>query len=207
MQQRIITIDMLRHGETDGGNIYRGSTDSPLTPNGLRQMKNSVAEFDSKHLWQKVYCSPLQRCRVFAESCAASNQLPFKVEDQLREIDFGDWDGCDITEVWRQTPQLVEAFWQDPESNPPPGGESIQQLMQRTKLFIDQILAAEEDHLLLVSHGGVIRALLAQILNIPASSWAALRVDYASFSRIQLGVEPESNWSSVCFVNRCSALL
>lgn len=207
MDNRVITIDLLRHGATEGGPIYRGTTDSALSAEGAKQMKQTVSDFSLASVWQKVFSSPLQRCSNFAQSFATAGNVPLVLDKNLREIDFGDWEGRDVSAVWRDFPQQAEAFWRTPEDNPPPGGETIAELQSRVDGFLDRIIAGDDDNLLVVSHGGVIRGILAQVLQLPPSSWSTLQLDHASLSRIQLGFDNEQGgddgkgWASVAFIN------
>ena len=66
-------IDILRHGQCQGGEIYRGSTDVSLTDLGWQQMRNAVASHSG---WDAVVSSPLTRCKLFAQEHAAENQIP-----------------------------------------------------------------------------------------------------------------------------------
>lgn len=207
MHNRVITIDLLRHGATEGGSIYRGTTDSALSAEGVVQMKQTVKGFSLASAWQKVFSSPLQRCGGFAQSYATAGNVPLVLDKNLIEIDFGDWEGRDVSAVWRDFPQQAEAFWRNPEDNPPPGGETIAELQSRISGFLDRVIAGEEDNLLVVSHGGVIRGILATVLKLPPSSWSTLQLDHASLSRIQLGFEnvqgggDDKGWASVAFIN------
>ncbi|MFO8155736.1 MAG: histidine phosphatase family protein, partial [Thiohalospira sp.] len=84
------TVDLLRHGEPEGGRRYRGQSDDPLSATGWQQMQAAVAGATP---WQRVISSPLSRCRVFAETLAAERGLPLEVEADFREIGFGEWEG------------------------------------------------------------------------------------------------------------------
>lgn len=205
----LLTIDLLRHGEAEGGGIYRGITDTPLTEKGRQQMSRSVAASD-QHQWQAIWHSPLQRCADFAAELGQQLGIPVAVDKRLQEIDFGLWDGLGIEQVMQQYPQQSAAFWEDPRLNPPPGGESTDQLQARVfecleALFKQALAEAEDQHLLLVTHGGVIRGIIAGILEIPPGRWSSLALDHASVSRIQLGEYDGQRWRNVCFVNSSSA--
>jgi len=207
MHNRVITIDLLRHGATEGGAIYRGTTDSALSAEGAVQMGQTVNEFSLASAWQKVFSSPLQRCSGFAQNYATAGNVPLVLDQNLIEIDFGDWEGRDVSAVWCDFPQQAEAFWRNPEDNPPPGGETIAELQSRVSGFLDRVITGDDDNLLVVSHGGVIRGILATVLKLPPSSWSTLQLDHACLSRVQLGFENElgadddKGWASVAFIN------
>ncbi|MEH6576388.1 MAG: histidine phosphatase family protein [Amphritea sp.] len=207
MDTAVITIDLLRHGKPQGGAIYRGRTDSPLDEQGMVQMSQSLATFGPELCWQRLYSSPLDRCVQFSRNYAAQNRLPLVVDERLIEIDFGAWDGRSFDEVWQAEPELVADFWRDPAANPPPEGESINALCQRVDEFITALLAqrtADNEHVLLITHGGVIRAFIAQVLDLLPSQWARLQIDYGSLSRIQITIDKKDakQWPSIAFINR-----
>lgn len=205
----LLTIDLLRHGEAEGGAIYRGSTDSALTEKGRQQMQRALLQADTGQ-WQSIYHSPLQRCAEVARQWGQQQSIPAQVDSRLQEIDFGDWDGLSIEQVMQDYPEQSHAFWEDPQQHPPPQGETTDQLQARVFECLDQLLqqaisAGDDQHLLLVSHGGVIRSVIAGILDIPPKRWSALSLDHASISRIQLGEFEGQCWRNVCFVNKTPA--
>ena len=84
-----VTIDLLRHGQTERDNIFRGSTDDPLHELGWSQMQTACGD----DRWHRIVSSPLSRCRHFAEALAIQHGSEFDVDDRLSEYHFGDWDG------------------------------------------------------------------------------------------------------------------
>ena len=129
----ITTIDLLRHGECQGGEIYRGSTDVQLTDRGWQQMESSLHSevAHAERPWDRIVSSPLQRCRLFAESKAQQFNIPVQVHADFREMDFGDWEGRSIEEVHRVDAEAVTRFYKDPATIAPPGGESMQLVQGR----------------------------------------------------------------------------
>ena len=91
-------LDLLRHGTCSDGQIYRGRTDSPLSPAGEEQMGSTIQGQN----WDVIYCSPLQRCHGFAQQLSAQLEIPLVADERLIELDFGDWDGQSIETVWQQ---------------------------------------------------------------------------------------------------------
>ncbi|RDE22645.1 histidine phosphatase family protein [Motiliproteus coralliicola] len=215
-----LIIDLLRHGRCDDGAIYRGRTDSPLSSSGLAQMESAIAAMVESSSqagpgWQQILCSPLQRCSVPAASFARQLQLPLVVEPDLRELDFGQWEGLPLEQVWQQQLQQVMAFWQDPDRNPPPDGESLQALRQRLQALMQGWLAKVEEgserRLLCVTHGGVVRAIICMLLGLPGASAQQLSLDYASLSRVELypdneGLSEHGYHAQLIFFNRRALL-
>jgi broad specificity phosphatase PhoE len=180
----ITTIDLLRHGACEGGEIFRGSTDVPLTELGWQQMRTALADHSG---WQRIICSPLQRCRLFAEQFAQQNTLPILVDEELRELHFGSWEGRKIVDVQREHGASLRNFWDNPMHFTPPEGEAME-------LFRVRVLAAATaimqqycgEHVLLIAHGAVIRMLLCDWLQMPMTAFSSIAVPYAGLSRIRI---------------------
>ena len=190
----VTIIDLLRHGECEGGSIYRGSTDVALTEMGWQQMQKSVEALKEAQIlsgvetpWDQIITSPLQRCRVFSETLSAQYSLPVRVESDFREMDFGRWEGRGLDEVWTAEPEAVKRFYSDPEQHSPPGGEPVLQVRERLakawQLMLDE---NKGKHLLLVQHGGTIRVLLTWLLQMPLSGIIQFNIPYAGACRIKV---------------------
>lgn len=190
-----ITIDFLRHGEPVGGDVLRGRIDHPLSELGWSQMQKAAALSTERELspstpsWTHLISSPLQRCRAFAEHLASVTALELQVCERWQEIDYGDWDGMLLSD-WREVagPQFQE-FRKDVSKLHPPNGEAFLS-------FKDRVLAAMSDlselpdgsHVLVVTHGGVLRVVLPTVLGMPLNRSYPLHIPFASFSRIALTV-------------------
>ena len=191
MKQPIL-IDLLRHGEVRGRqHVARGSTDNPLSDHGwqqMRQVKEAIGRVDT------IATSPLQRCRLFAESCGETvHILP-----DMTEIDFGDWENKSADEV--ENPPLLQQFFDDPRLFQAPHGEAFSSFAERVIHTWDTWLEqGTADHRLLVAHGCVIRVILAHLLGMPLSHVWRLSLNYASWSRVSLlqGEQPR-----LLFINR-----
>ncbi|MBF0183359.1 MAG: histidine phosphatase family protein [Magnetococcales bacterium] len=187
-----LTIDLLRHGEPEGGPMYRGSLDDPLSETGWQQMEQAVRNHPN---WQAIYTSPLIRCAQFAERLANRLKLPLIREEGFREMDFGDWEGKTSTWLLQHDADRLTRFWRDPLHNPPPNGEPLSEFHLRvTAAWETMVTAHPEQSLLLVAHSGVIRMLLGGVvLNMPLQNLSRIVVDYASLSRVrvdQVGGKP-----------------
>lgn len=176
-------VDLIRHGEPEGGSRYRGRQDDPLSPHGWRQMEASLGE---QCPWQLVVASPLSRCRAFAESLSEWHGLPLEVDERLVEISFGAWEGLTADQVEQAYPGALRRFYADPAAHPPLGGEALEAFRQRVA---DARQALEQrhggKHLLVVCHAGVIRSWLALCLDLPWHSVFRIKVAHAAVSRVQ----------------------
>lgn len=178
------TIDLLRHGACEGGQIFRGTTDSALTAEGWQQMASALGPFSG---WQRVISSPLQRCRRFAEGFAEDHHLPFAIEEGLQEIHFGAWEGRDIATLWREDSAALEPYYRVPGSVTPPGGEPLAAAADRLARAWRHLLDHNRgEHLLLVVHGGVIRLLLCQLLGAPLASSQHFSIPLGGLTRLRI---------------------
>jgi len=182
LTEKATTVDLLRHGEPLDGRKFRGSTDDRLSEQGWQQMRAAVAEQTG---WQQIVTSPLSRCAEFANELAAELSLNVMVEDELRELHFGDWEGVESELLWKEHAQQLIPFFKDPENNPPPGGELMADFRNRLMDCWNALLERYQgQNLLIVCHGGVIRVLLSQVLGLPMKHYARFDVPYACMSRI-----------------------
>lgn len=176
---KLTRVDLLRHGEPQGGKRYRGNgINDPLTENGWRQMRQSIGENGK---WDIIYTSPLSRCQDFARELSGQRNIPVCVEPELKEVGFGDWEGKSQEYVRQTLAQQYQRFLQDPVNNRPLGAEPLAEFQARVSAVYQQIL---QDHsgqkILIVVHAGVIRAVLASLLLIPLQDMYKIKVDYAA---------------------------
>ncbi len=178
-------IDLLRHGETVGGSCYRGSRDDALTAEGWEQMRRALGDDGP---WTRIVSSPLLRCCTFAEDLAQRYTVPIEVDDRLREIHFGDWEGKTAEELLVTDREHITRFWKDPEGYPPPGGEEFATFQKRVLEAWQQMTThVAREHFLIVTHGGPIRVILGQVLGLAWSAAMQLPVPHAHFLRLRPG--------------------
>lgn len=174
-------LDLLRHGQTQAGSGFFGSTDTPLSEAGWRQMWDQVAE----HEWDVIVSSPLLRCRAFAERLRQQRELPLQLEPAFQELHFGDWEGQTAAQVYEHSPELLAAFWQDPYALTPAHAESMQHFSDRVLSALQRLQCSYAgQRVLLISHAGVMRLLLARAQGLPAAQLLQVPVDYASLHRL-----------------------
>ncbi|NIB39974.1 histidine phosphatase family protein [Pseudomaricurvus alkylphenolicus] len=183
-------FDLLRHGECTDGSIFRGHTDSALSPQGWQQMVTAVdsaRQHPAFESWDVIVSSPLQRCQTFAQHLAEKLALPLDIETDLQEIFFGHWEGRNIVDIEQQDPTTLALFWRTPDKVTIPGAESLQDFHTR----IEQCFARLQQQFrhrqcLLITHGGVIRSLLGSALGMPLSHLPRLAVAHAGFSQLRI---------------------
>ncbi|WP_296255360.1 MULTISPECIES: alpha-ribazole phosphatase family protein [unclassified Pseudomonas] len=160
-----LRLDLLRHGETERGGGLRGSLDDALTPLGWQQMREAVA---SPFGWDRIVSSPLQRCARFAGELSSQLSLPMSLEPDLQELHFGDWEGVGTAQLMEADPEGLGLFWDNPYSFTPPNGEPVLAFSERVRGAVLRLHQAHDgERILLISHGGVMRLLLAQARGLP----------------------------------------
>ncbi|MCP5303541.1 MAG: histidine phosphatase family protein [Pseudomonadales bacterium] len=184
VNQPVTTLDLLRHGACEGGEILRGTTDVELSSEGWQQMENATRNNPG---WHQVVSSPLQRCRQFAEQLAGELAVPVTVDENWRELDFGEWEGQLLKELWQQQPEQLRRFFSDPETHPVPGGETVAQLQSRLQLALDALLNTHKgSHVLVVQHAGTIKFFLGLLFGFPSTKVSHFDVPYASLTRVRI---------------------
>jgi broad specificity phosphatase PhoE len=183
LQQEETRIELLRHGEPVGGRRYRGQLDDPLSERGWTQMWAAVGERSD---WEQIVTSPLQRCHAFATALGERHQLPVQSEVRFAEVGFGEWEGKTRAELEQLVPGQVGRFLSDPLIHRPPGAEPLAAFIARVQAGFDALLAAcAGQSVLVVAHAGVIRAIMASVLEIPPAAMYRINVANAGITEIR----------------------
>ena len=164
---------LVRHGQTvwHGENRYVGISDIELNETGRKQARALVrcAQREQPAL---IVCSPLIRAIETARPTVEACGLELKVEDRLREVDFGDWEGRTLGEIHEADPSAVETFEEDPVQHGFPGGEPLPKAAQRAlEVFRELDKACAEQTVLVVAHNTLIRLGLCELLGIPLKDY------------------------------------
>jgi uncharacterized phosphatase len=171
----VTTIYLARHGESDwnAANRFQGHSDRPLTDHGREQAK-ALADLVAAESVEAIYASPLSRALETARIVAARTGLAVVADEGLREVDTGSWSGLSRAEVQECYPEGFQrwitggAGWED--------GESYEEMAERVLAAVNRIAAAHPGgRVLLVSHGGPIRAIQAASDGMAISEYRRLR--------------------------------
>ncbi|MCS3902696.1 alpha-ribazole phosphatase [Methylohalomonas lacus] len=152
-------IQLLRHGETAAGQAFIGSSDVALTARGWQQMHSAVSDVTC----DRIISSPLQRCAAFAETLAAARGVPVLYEPRWCELDFGAWEGRTAAELMQTEAAALQELWARPEAFVAPAGEAVAAFRRRVLAAWAEHGRADAGRTLVVTHGGVIRVLLAAL--------------------------------------------
>ncbi len=190
-------IELLRHGEVEGEEVFRGSSDTPLSDIGWDQME---AALEGRGDWDVLISSPLLRCQEFANHLAQQHglSLPLVLDQRLQEIDFGTWENRSPTDVLEEDPELLQHWWNNPTETTPPEGESFLQFNYRVLECWQALLDKYQGKkLLLITHAGVTRTILMHVLGMLDENLFRLDVNYANVSCIRIHHDETGNWASL----------
>jgi len=184
----VTRIWLIRHGEPVAEALGRcyGSLDFALSETGRGQMER-VAEYVRSEPISAVYTSPRLRAREGAKILAAAVSSPvLEVAEDLREMDFGDFEGLTFDEIAARSPEFYRRWMENPTEVLFPNGETFPAMRHRVLRAFDAIERKHEDQTVaLVTHGGVNRILLANTLQIPDNCIFRLAQEYAAINLIQ----------------------
>lgn len=188
----MLRVFIVRHGLTTWNHQSRmqGHTDIPLSDEGLRQAEALSARLADTHL-DAIWSSDLQRARVTAEIVARPHGLPVSATDRLREQMLGDWEGLTADEiVARGDADRLLRYRADSLNHRPPGAEPLQDVWERVTAAMAEIRAATpQGHILVVGHGGCMRAPLCDAMGATILSMRRIWLDNASLSLVEYSAE------------------
>lgn len=178
---------LVRHGETElnSAERYWGRSDVKLSVAGIDQAERlrdrlAVEKIDA------VYSSNLERALVTAEIIASRHQLAVITCAELCEVDFGQLEGLNFSEISQLYPEVAKLWAERSTKLKYPGGESLVEFNNRVSKFLSKLdKHTVGETILIVAHAGVLRTLVCQLLGIdPQRRWQ-FRLDLASLSILE----------------------
>jgi alpha-ribazole phosphatase len=183
----MIELIFIRHPATSWGKRqkYLGRTDIALSRKGERQ-----AELISNYLGNKnisaIYSSNLIRAYQTASIIAERHSLKIKKDGRLNEIDFGEWEGMTFGQIRKKYPQLAQKYLSDPLNTKIPGAESLTKFRNRINKATEKILAQDKGMVAVVSHAGVNRIIICNLLKLPFSYFWQIKQDIGAINIIEI---------------------
>ncbi len=158
-----MNIYFLRHGQTAAAGTYTGSTDVPLSAEGISQILN-ISSYLREIIIDFAYCSTLVRCRKSFELL----QLPIECsfDAALTEINFGTWETRSFNQIYRDDKQNMEEWFRLREAFTFPEGDNIRQFSSRIKDWFENLGDGRYKNVLVVSHAGVIKHAITHLLGL-----------------------------------------
>jgi alpha-ribazole phosphatase len=191
-----MNIYFIRHTEVYNPNkLCYGQSEIPLA-------ENFTAHFDwlqdslesSLESPTAFYSSPFRRCSKLADYLSNGN---FITDKRIAELHFGDWE----MQAWDKiNPKELEPWMADFVNYKINNGENFLELYERSTAFFEDILTTENKDIVVVTHAGVIRSILAYVLDFPLEHAFNLEISYSSITKIVYQKEFKS--TKIAFVNR-----
>ncbi|MEI8593016.1 histidine phosphatase family protein [Photobacterium sp. Hal280] len=186
---KTFTVTFIRHGKVNGAPALYGSTDIAVCPETNQAICHALTQADIDY--QTVISSPLRRCISLAELLAGEH--PLVCEPALKEMHFGQLDGTPFEEITSTSAewQQLEQFWHNPASSGLPEAESLENFSMRVTACWSRIVSELRNDVLIVTHGGVIRAIVADVLGLDWKNpqwYSNLTIRNGSVTQIQVTV-------------------
>jgi phosphoserine phosphatase len=174
---------LIRHGETESNRkgIFRGRLDIPLSTKG-REQAEGLKEYFKNISIDTLYSSPLGRAKETAEIALPGHHVI--VEPMLNNLDLGDWSGMNKASVKEKLPGMWEQWITHPETIAFPGGEALDDVLQRSKRFLETAVAGEGECIAVVSHRSVVKVILAAAIGLEKDYYWKFHLDNASVSLV-----------------------
>ncbi len=198
MSQAILWI---RHGATDWNldGRYLGGTDLPLNDVGRAEVKRLLTAYRQATV-RTLFTSPLQRARESAELLRRAWRCDLVVDERLKELHFGTWEGLTTEAIRRKYPELWKRWLQCTVTGPfPGGGENFTVFHRRVGAFVKEHCTRVKTPCAVVAHGGVLRTVMLHLLQLPPAYYWSFHFGRASVSCTR----HDGTHVSVEYLNRC----
>lgn len=181
---------LIRHGETE--NIkYNGVTDVPLSRKGHLQAELIKRRLE-KELIGKIYTSDLSRAVETAKIINLPHKVELEMEPDLREVNFGLWEGLSFSEINSRHKEQLEKWMEETTEYRFPKGETLAEVERRVVGVLARIKTEQGDKdIAIVGHGGPIKIILCEVLNLGMPNFWKISLDRGSLSVVELGEESQ----------------
>ena len=184
----VLTLDLVRHGTVRTPGLLCAAPDEPLSSEGWRQMRG----LKSRGNWDAIISSPSLRCSRFAAELSEHLDIPLSTDPAWRELDFGSWTGKQREILWQTERERMLRLWSDPLRFTAPGGEGMADFVARVFAALAALLKHPPgSRVLLITHAGVIRAILVKVLGIDYIAAQRFNIGHARVNRIQAFADGE----------------
>lgn len=181
---------LVRHGETQANveGLYSGHAPTPLTPKGITQA-TTLGTLLQHIPFDRVMCSELERTQHTARLLLGDRPLRPDIVPQLNEMFFGDWEMRHHRDLIIEDEARYSAWCNNWQNAIPTNGEGFQAFSERVNAFIGHLPTLNDQHLLVVSHQGVLSLLTALLLKMPPAAMWHFRIDQGAWSMIEFTPE------------------
>jgi alpha-ribazole phosphatase len=182
-----MNVILVRHGETtaNADRLFCGHTDVELTEKGIMQA-NEAYEKLKKYDFDMIFSSDLKRAYETAKIINRDRKLKINVVPELREINFGEFEGHTFDEILSKDASFKSGYFDDNWNYTFPNGESLEKMNHRIITAYKKVLEENEDkNILMVLHAGVIRGILSNEISENYKSYWKYDIENCGISKIK----------------------
>lgn len=179
---------LIRHGETElnTAGVFYGWTDCGISEKGVAQAED-LADILQGVDFDAVISSSLSRAVVTAVIVSGYTPDEIKMDDRLRELNFGDWEGLHHSEIKQKHKEAWDKWGSDWKNASPPRGESFFEIYNRVKSSIEEILDEYKGRkVLIVSHHGTMRIIPMILLGLTAEAYWSFTAEQGRYSHYEI---------------------
>jgi broad specificity phosphatase PhoE len=191
-------IYIVRHGETEWNReeIFRGRRDIPLNEKGRMQAERTAQFFKDKEI-KAVFSSPLSRALEMAQTIGKVIKVPVETREEFNDMAFGKWEGLSLREVEKGYPRELLIWRQWPQKFRIAGAENLTKVRKRLIVGLRDVLGADYNNLLIVTHRVICKVLILHLLGIANEHFWKMKFDPAAITLI----DREDGQTSLHFMN------
>ncbi len=184
MAKRLLLV---RHALPDGApkGSFLGKTDLPISEAG-RSQSNELRDLITRFAPDVCYTSPLLRARQTTEILLDGTDIPCQIDDELREIDFGQWELKTFEQIAAENGAAVKRWVGFDQKFAFPDGESLGSFLARVRRVTRRLASDQAETVLAVTHGGIIRSMICRLLGIRPRNYLLFDVHYATCAVLEI---------------------
>lgn len=180
---------LIRHGDTideETKKVFKGSKDIPLSYKGKARLRKA-SQFLTRFNFDHIYTSALSRCIESGKIIAEPHNLETEVVAAFNEIHFGIWEGRSFEEIDEENPTEFRRWVKNPDIHTPPQGEPLIEAQKRcVSAFNETVNRHRGQNIAIVAHAGIIRLILASILDMKLSTIFNVGQDYGCINIVDI---------------------
>jgi broad specificity phosphatase PhoE len=182
------TLYLIRHAEVEASyqGVFGGRIDMDISPRGHEQAA-ALARYLRRKKFDAIYASPMKRVQQTLSAYANNGGPKPIIMANLHEVHFGDWTGLTFGQVLERFGARASSWLDQLAASTIPNAETATAYRERIEPCVKEILKQHEgQHVAVFCHGGVIRQMLAILLDLPLQKTAGFEIDYASLTEIEI---------------------
>lgn len=184
----ITTLSLIRHAEVEARyqGVFGGTIDMDLSPRGQEQAV-ALARYLKHKKFDAIYASPMKRVQQTLSPCLTNGAPQPVIQPDLHEVHFGDWTGLSFAQVQERFGARASSWLDQFAAGNIPNAENVTAYRARIEPCVREVLHRHSGQRVAVfCHGGVIRQILAILLDLPLPKTAGFEIDYTSITEVEI---------------------